>query len=143
MTTASGLRAGHRNGAVRCVWSVVVALFAVLAVLVHHDTTPAAMPAGTMSAMAGMDHTASASAGHGSAQQVTYPDMGDDSGACSGAGAQHCSSGDVGTATFVVPPTAVLIDRWDAASSVSVRRGLPGTAHRAPPDLSALSRLLI
>ncbi|MER6123939.1 hypothetical protein ABT173_15030 [Streptomyces sp. NPDC001795] len=149
MTTARDRRAGFRGSAVRCAWTVVVALLAALAVLIHHDTTSAPAPA--MSAMADMDHTSAAmpmtttaaSAGHGTAFQAANMAMDDHSGACSGPAMQHCSAGDVGTTKLAPPPATAHVGRSDASYGVLAGRGLPGASHRAPPDLSVLSRLLI
>ncbi|MEU3518348.1 hypothetical protein ABZ770_24235 [Streptomyces sp. NPDC006654] len=149
MTTATDRRAGPRGSAVRCARAVVVALLAALAVLVHHDTMSAVMPAHSMSAMAGMDHTSAAmiptatSAAHATAPKAANTAMGDDGDACSGPGMQHCSAGDVGTAKLLPPPAAVTIVRSDALGGMPARRDPTGTSHRAPPDLSVLSRLLI
>lgn len=151
MTTATDRRAGPRGSAVRCARAVVVALLAALAVLIHHDTMSAAMPARAMSAMADMDHssasmtmmTTAVAAGHGTALHAANMAMDDDSGACSGPAMQHCSAGDVGTAKLAPPPAAAHVGRADASPGVLSGHGLPGTSHRAPPDLSVLSRLLI
>ncbi|WP_050375670.1 DUF6153 family protein [Streptomyces acidiscabies] len=135
-------RTGPRSSAVRCAWTVLVALVAALAVLVHHDTTSVAMPVHATSAMTGMDHTSGAmtstvaSGRHGTA-------MDDGGGACSGSAMQHCSAGDVGTVKLVPPPATAGIVRPDAFRDVSAQRDPPGTSHRAPPDLSVLSRLLL
>ncbi|MEU9242338.1 hypothetical protein [Streptomyces sp. NPDC048385] len=151
MTTATDRRAGLRGSAVRgsavrCARAVVVVLLAAFAVLVHHDTMSAVMPAHSMSAMAGtsaaMTPTA-ASAAHGATLKAADTAMGDDGGACSGPGMQHCSAGDVGTAKLLPPPAAVTIVRSDAFRGTPARRDPTGTSHRAPPDLSVLSRLLI
>ncbi|MEU2775472.1 hypothetical protein ABZ646_21645 [Streptomyces sp. NPDC007162] len=149
MTTATDRRAGPRRSAARCVRAVVGALLAALAVLVHHDTTPAVMPAHSMSAMAGTDHASAAmtptaaSAAHGTVLKAAYTAMGDEGGACSGPGMQHCSAGDVGTAKLLPQPAAVIVVRSGAFPSVSAQRDPTGTSYRAPPDLSVLSRLLI
>lgn len=151
MTTATDRRARSRGSAVRCARAVVIALLAALAVLIHHDTTTAAMPARAMSAMAGMDHTpatiamttTAASAGHDTALQATNTATDDDIGACSGPAMQHCSAGDVATAKPAPPPAAAHLGRSDASHGLFAGHGLPGTSHRAPPDLSVLSRLLI
>jgi hypothetical protein len=158
MTTATDRRARTRGGAVRCTRAVVIALLAAFAILIHHDTTSAAMPARAMSAMAGMDHPSAtlamttsaastgqgawaASAGHGTALQATHTAM-DDSGACPGPAMQHCSSGDVTAAKLTPPPAAAHIGWSDTPYGVVTGQGL-GMSHRAPPDLSLLSRLLI
>ncbi|KAF5990670.1 hypothetical protein BOG92_000420 [Streptomyces sp. WAC00263] len=132
----------------RWTWAAVVALAAALAVLVHHDTSAAAVRTPVMSAMPGMDHASAAmtptaaSAGHGTALGAEGPATGDD-GACSGSVMQHCSSGDPGTAQLVPPPAAPHIDRADTAYGVPAGHDPPGVPHRAPPDLAVLSRLLI
>ncbi|MEU2422246.1 hypothetical protein ABZ619_14660 [Streptomyces sp. NPDC007851] len=149
MTTATDRQAGPRGGAARCARAVVVALLAALAVLVHHDTMSAVMPAHSMSAMAGTDRTSAAvtptaaSAAHGTVLKAADTAMGDDGGACSGPGMRHCSAGDVGTAKLLPPPAAVTAVRSDACHSMSARRDPTRTSYRAPPVLSVLSRLLI
>ncbi|MER6081381.1 hypothetical protein [Streptomyces sp. NPDC001833] len=149
MMTATERQAGPRGGAARCARAVVVALLAALAVLVHHDTTSAVTPAHSMSAMAGMDHTSAAMAPraalvvHGAVLKTAYTATGDDGGACSGPGMQHCSAGNVGTAKLLPPPAAATVVRSDAFRSVPARREPTGTSYRAPPDLFVLSRLLI
>ncbi|MEV7155231.1 hypothetical protein AB0N77_11540 [Streptomyces misionensis] len=91
-----------------------------------------------------------AMAGHGTvrhgatAQAVTSGLEHDADGACSGPGMQHCTSGAVGSPQLLAPPAAAP----HAVPSVPARGvlaglGLPGHPHRAPPDLSVLSRLLI
>ncbi|MFF4905788.1 hypothetical protein ACFY2T_13050 [Streptomyces sp. NPDC001260] len=150
MTTDTAWQARPRSY-VRCARAVVIALLAALAVLIHHDMTSAAMPTRAMSAMAGMDHTAAtmimttsvAATGHGTVLQAANTAMNDDSGACSGPAMQHCSAGDVATAKLAPPPSATHVGRSDASYGAIAGRGLPGTSHRAPPDLSVLSRLLI
>ncbi|WP_306187385.1 MULTISPECIES: hypothetical protein [unclassified Streptomyces] len=153
MTTAIGRRAGFRGSAVRCARAVVVALLVALAVLIHHDTTSMAMPSrAAMSAMPGMDHTSAAmtttptaaSAGHGRAPRAADMAMDDDGGACSGPAMQHCSSGDVGTPQLLAPPSALpLAVQGSPVEGVLAGHSPPGISHRAPPDLSVLSRLLI
>ncbi|MEU6200292.1 hypothetical protein [Streptomyces sp. NPDC047061] len=162
MTTATDRQAGPRGGAARCARAVVVALLAALAVLVHHDTTSAVTPAHSMSAMAGMDHTyvamtpaagmdhthaamnpPAASVAHGTVLRTAYPTTGDEGGACSGPGMQHCSAGDTGTAKILPPPAAVTAVRSDAFPSLLTQSDPTWTSYRAPPDLSVLSRLLI
>ncbi|MFJ9565045.1 DUF6153 family protein [Streptomyces fuscichromogenes] len=149
MTTVTDRRAGPRGCAARRARALVVALLAVLAVLVHHDTTYAVMPAHATSAMAGPDHmsaamtSTAASAAHGTAVRTADTAMGGDGGACSGSGMQHCSAGGVGTTTFLPPPAVVTVVRSDAFRSVSAQHVAAWTSYRAPPDLSVLSRLLI
>ena len=157
-----------RGGVPRRAWAAVLTLLAALAVLVHHD-----MPATAMSAMPGMVHaaphgtTAAAADGTGhampgsvttgrgmaehamtgpgaTAQAATSAFDHNADGACSGAGMQHCTSGAVGSPQLLAPPAAAP----HAVPGAPVRGvlaglGLPGHPHRAPPDLSVLSRLLI
>ncbi|MGW1619068.1 hypothetical protein [Streptomyces sp. NPDC002172] len=149
MTTATERQAGPRGSAARCARAVVVALLAALAVLVHHDTTSAVTPAHSMSAMAGMDHTSAAMTpmpapvAHGAVLKTADTATGDDGGACSGPGMQHCSAGNVGTAKLLPPPAAATVVRSDAFRSMPAQRDPTGTSYRAPPDLFVLSRLLI
>ncbi|MHB9857535.1 hypothetical protein [Streptomyces sp. YIM S03343] len=86
--------------------------------------------------------TTTTAAGHGTALHDANLAMDDHGCACSGPAMQHCAAGDVSTAKFTPPPAAVHVSRTDA-SFVLAGHGLPGTSHRAPPDLSLLSRLLI
>ncbi|MFF7642877.1 hypothetical protein [Streptomyces canus] len=148
MTTATNRRTPAHGSAMRWTWAAVVALIAALAVLVHHDTSAAAVRTPVMSAMPGMDHVSEAmaptavSAGHGTVLGAAGPDTGDD-GACSGPAMQHCSSGDPGTAQLA-PPPAVPYATWaDTAYGAPAGHDPPGVSHRAPPDLAVLSRLLI
>ncbi|MFF8952175.1 hypothetical protein ACF09I_25720 [Streptomyces sp. NPDC014940] len=145
MSRAPGRPTGSRHSAVRCAWTMVITLFAALAVLAHHDTS-AIMP----TQMAGMTHTSSimtpataSEAGHGTALRVVHTPMDEGSGACSGSAVQHCSAGDVSTAKPVSPPAAVAIIRSDTFSIPSAGTPLSAASDRAPPDLSVLSRLLI
>ncbi|MFR9793377.1 hypothetical protein ACL07V_32690 [Streptomyces sp. MB22_4] len=150
-------RTGSHRGAARRSWAAVLALLAAFVVLVHHDMGAApAAPATAMSAMPGTEHAAhgmSAMPGtQHAAHGMTGPDTAaltsamdhDAGGACSGADMQHCTSGAVGSPQWLAPPTV----RTPAVPGapghgVLAGRGLPGNPHRAPPDLSVLSRLLI
>ncbi|MFF8991182.1 hypothetical protein ACF09H_14785 [Streptomyces sp. NPDC014983] len=137
-------RIGSHRGAARRSWAAVLALLAAFVVLVHHDmgAVPAA-PATAMSAMPGMGHAAHGMTGPDMAALTSAMDH-DTGGACSGADMQHCTSAAVGSPQWLVPPTV----RTPAVPGVPghgvlAGRGLPGHPHRAPPDLSVLSRLLI
>ncbi|MFH9818578.1 hypothetical protein [Streptomyces sp. NPDC017230] len=147
MTARANRWARPHDSVVRCAWGVVLALLAAVAVLIHHDTTvvrPAAM-----SSMSGMNHGFAAMtvelamSGHGAAQLATAPTTGmGDAPACAGPAMWHCSAGDVSTVKLAPPSAAPTADRADTAYGVST--GVPtGVFHRAPPDLSVLSRLLI
>ncbi|QLJ02371.1 hypothetical protein HZZ00_15950 [Streptomyces sp. NEAU-sy36] len=82
---------------------------------------------------------------HGvAAQAVTSGLEHDADGACSGPGMQHCTSGAVGSPQLLAPPALAPHAVPSApARGVLAGLGLPGHPHRAPPDLSVLSRLLI
>ncbi|MEW2626243.1 hypothetical protein [Streptomyces sp. NPDC048106] len=147
-------RTGSRGGAPRRSWAAVLALLAALVVLVHHDLGPApAAPATAMSAMSRTGHAVHGMAGHGMAEHgMTGQDMTaltpvmdhDGGGACSGADMQHCTSGAVGSPQWLVPPAVGPHTVQGAPPrGVLAGHGLPGNPHRAPPDLSVLSRLLI
>ncbi|MEV6291434.1 hypothetical protein AB0M41_13670 [Streptomyces sp. NPDC051896] len=57
---------------------------------------------------------------------------------------QHCSSGDVGTPQLIAPPSALpKAVQGSPARGVLAGHNPSGISHRAPPDLSVLSRLLI
>lgn len=150
MTTAADRRAVRRGSALRCVWAALVALIAALAVLVHHDTTSTAMAGGDYSATvmpmtaltAAMPMTAATPPGNGTALQAADTAKSDDDCVCSGPAGQHCAAGDVSTAKLAPPPAAAHVTRAQAAR-VLAGYGLPTPSHRAPPDLSVLSRLLI
>ncbi|GLX49280.1 hypothetical protein Shyhy01_22300 [Streptomyces hygroscopicus subsp. hygroscopicus] len=137
-------RTGSHRGAARRSWAAVLALLAAFVVLVHHDMGAApAAPATAMSAMSGTEHAAHGMTGPDTAALTSAMDH-DADGACSGADMQHCTSGAVGSPQWLAPPTV----RTPAVPGapghgVLAGRGLPGNPHRAPPDLSVLSRLLI
>ncbi|MFF5405275.1 hypothetical protein ACFY8K_18475 [Streptomyces misionensis] len=82
---------------------------------------------------------------HGAtAQAVTSGLEHDADGACSGPGMQHCTSGAVGSPQLLAPPALAPHGVPSApVRGVLAGLGLPGHPHRAPPDLSVLSRLLI
>ncbi|MEU0171419.1 hypothetical protein ABZ214_39235 [Streptomyces iakyrus] len=160
MTAATNRRTSPRSGAVRWARGALVALLAAFAVLVHHDTSAmpsaavnsmSAMPAMTaMGAMPGMDHGSGATAaeaarsGDDTAFQATAPatDTDDAAAACAGPAMWHCSAGDLGTAKLAPPPAGSAADTEATAHSVPTGAST-GVPHRAPPDLSFLSRLLI
>ncbi|WKE67847.1 hypothetical protein [Streptomyces sp. WP-1] len=150
-------RTGSRGGAARRSWAAVLALLAAFVVLVHHDlgSAPAApatamsaapvAPGTAMSAMPGTARTAHRMTGQDRAAQALTSAMDHDmGGACSGADMQHCTSGAVGSPQWLDPPTVPTHTvRAAPPRGVLAGRGLPGNPHRAPPDLSVLSRLLI
>ncbi|MEU3550845.1 hypothetical protein [Streptomyces longwoodensis] len=135
-----------------------MALLAAVAVLVHHETFVTAthsIPAGAMSGMKrtatpGMGNTASAAQAvvltrHDPVTQAAAPAMDHEGGgACSGRAVQHCGSGDVGASQVLTPPGAFAHATPGCSSpDVIVGHVRHAGAHRAPPDLSVLSRLLI
>ncbi|GGS05261.1 hypothetical protein GCM10010269_50130 [Streptomyces humidus] len=154
MTTAH-----HRPGAhgvvARWTRAAVIALVAVLAVLVHHET--AAMlthvsPTGISgnSSMAGMHHTATPIApahasGHAAPPGLAAPAaIHDDDGACSGTAMQHCSAAGVDSLKLVPPHRPALEGAAVAHPGAAVGRDVPGASSRAPPDLPVLlSRFLL
>ena len=150
MTAVANRRGNPRVSDVRGAWGAVLALLAAVALLIHHDTTvmrPAAM--NSMSSMSGMGHGSaamivqSAMPGHGAAPQAAAPATGmGGAPACAGPAMWHCSAGDVSAAKFAPPPAVSTVDGAEIA--YGVHTGVPtGVSHRAPPDLSVLSRLLI
>ncbi|OIK28293.1 DUF6153 family protein [Streptomyces malaysiense] len=140
-------RIGSRGGVARHAWAAVLALLAAFAVLVHHDLVAApAASATAMSAMPATDRTAHRMSGRDLTETEVLNSAvdHDTGGACSGAGMQHCASGAVGSPQWLDPPTAPAhAVRPAPPRGVLAGRGLPGNPHRAPPDLSVLSRLLI
>ncbi|MFK4267548.1 hypothetical protein [Streptomyces milbemycinicus] len=149
MTTAGTRRIRARGGAVRWTRAAAIALFAVLVVLVHHETVAvASAPAHTaaMSGMPGMGHTSAMTVSkdamdHDTAVRAVTP-VGGDIGPCSGAAMQHCSAAGVDTVK-IAPPAELHVGRDTNRSDTSAGRAVPGTVSRAPPDLSVLSRLLL
>ncbi|SFY53832.1 hypothetical protein [Streptomyces sp. F-1] len=114
----------------------------------HGGTVEAADGSGrtaTGNAAAGHTMADRAMAGHGAtAQAVTSGLEHDADGACSGPGMQHCTSGAVGSPQLLAPPAlAPHAVPGAPVRGVLAGLGLPGHPHRAPPDLSVLSRLLI
>ncbi|WP_405577372.1 hypothetical protein [Streptomyces sp. NBC_01092] len=158
MTARRARRVSAHGGAGRWTRVVVIALFAALTLLVHHETAAGAAaqaPAFGSSTTSAMPHrgqtphtgdtTATgmpvAAAMHVSAPEAPTPDGGE--GACSIMATQHCSAVGVDTVNLA-PPTALrpYYDRGAALGPV-IGREVPGTTNRAPPDLSVLSRFLL
>ncbi|MFJ6597151.1 hypothetical protein ACIQPP_41315 [Streptomyces violaceusniger] len=154
-----------RSGAVRWARAAAIALFLVIAVLVHHQaisvrtsTSPDASRA--MAAMAmpmdSAEHgthqgaapaTTDAPAGSVATRPVLQADpvmYGYGKMACGGAGVEHCSASSVNTLKLTAPPEMSYAERDAAPHVAGSERGSSGTAERAPPDLlSVLSRLRI
>lgn len=152
-------------GAVRWTRGAVIALFAALAVLVHHETAAAAL-APTMSSavhvMPGMPGAAMAGGSAGQAMAMSShahggaaaqpaeptvaaaaPSLSDDGPACNGMVMQHCASASV-DAVKLVPPTESWVPKGLAPHDVATAgTEAAGTVGRAPPDLSVLSQLRI
>ncbi|PBC65767.1 hypothetical protein BKI49_00425 [Streptomyces sp. Tue6028] len=149
MTTADHPTDGPRGAVLRWTHAAVIALTAVLAVLVHHETAAAVTHVPPAGAMAGMHHTSTTTVsvhagGHAMPPGVTTPASAhDDGGACSGTAMQHCSAA-VADGMKLVPPHQPSVDCAPAlCAGAAVSRDIPGTTGRAPPDLSFLSRLLL
>jgi len=153
MTTAEDRRNTTGCIVLRCTRAAVIALVAVLAVLVHHETVaplthiqPGSMVAAAETA--GMDHGPAPSAPGPSDAHVPRAGATDqaavgDDGCCSGTTMQHCSSASINTIKLA-PPTQAAVDQTQAAAYPAVAgREVPGTVVRAPPDLSLLSRFLL
>ncbi|MEV5954767.1 hypothetical protein AB0M11_13515 [Streptomyces sp. NPDC051987] len=160
MTEATCRRLSRpRGSATRWTWAAVVALLAALAVLLHHDTAAPAGPVAPVTAMGGMPgmtHTTAPATGRTgpaeaapSSATAPTPAPGqdhddDDGGPCSGPAMQHCSAGDVSGPQLLAPPSAVRhAVQGFLAQRVPAGHVPSGIPHRAPPDLSLLSRLLI
>ncbi|OIJ84671.1 hypothetical protein [Streptomyces colonosanans] len=154
MTTAEDRRSGASRVVLRCTRVAAIALVAVLAVLVHHETaTPMThvQPSSRMVeaiGMAGMDHGSAPPARSRSdapalLSGATAPVAVGPDGPCSGMAMQHCSAAGVDTVKLV-PPAGLAVGHTPAAPSrAAAGRDIPGTVSRAPPDLSLLSRLLL
>ncbi|MFD8870460.1 hypothetical protein ACFV1F_40035 [Streptomyces sp. NPDC059590] len=149
MTTAGTRRIRARGGAVRWTRVAVIALFAALVVLVHHETAAvsARAHATAMSGMPGTGHppamaTPLDATGHGSAAWPAAPVADSDVGPCSGMAMQHCSTAAVDVFK-IAPPTQLSVGAGGEAYATPAGRDVPGTVSRAPPDLSVLSRLLL
>ncbi|MFJ8196559.1 hypothetical protein [Streptomyces sp. NPDC096152] len=171
MTGTTGRWGEASNGAVRCVWGAVVAVLAAFAVLVHHDAAgPMAVPGSPASvsamsgtravrdmsamhgtdAMPGMGHASPATGTRtttvtGATKTLGAADLPAGSGdnTCSSAAAGHCSAAGLSTVQLVSPPADPRAGPADAVHGVRAAHSPHGVAHRAPPDLSLLSRLLI
>ncbi|MFE1751906.1 hypothetical protein [Streptomyces anandii] len=154
MTTADHRPHGAHSAVERWTRAAVIALVAVLAVLVHHDTAAAVThepPAGSSgtSSMAGMDHAAppgvfAHASGYAMPSRVHVPTAAhDDDGACSGTAMQHCSAAGVDGLKLAPPHQPCIGCAPVLPSRAVVGRDVPGTTSRAPPDLSVLSRLLL
>jgi hypothetical protein len=153
MTTADHRSSGVRGAARRWTRGAVIALMATLAVLVHHETAAAIAhvppPGNTETiSIAGMHHEALLAmpihvSGHAMAPGVTAPAASDESGTCSGTVMQHCSAASVDTMKLAPPHQSSTGCAPCLGSETAVGRDVPGTTGRAPPDLSALSRLLL
>ncbi|MEU5377622.1 hypothetical protein [Streptomyces sp. NPDC005968] len=77
------------------------------------------------------------------ALRFAAPPMDGDHSACSVLLAGHCSAASINTWQLEPPAAAPFTAPTDALYGVFVGHVPPGTALRAPPDLSVLSRLLI
>ncbi|MEU1944221.1 hypothetical protein ABZ554_17680 [Streptomyces sp. NPDC020125] len=153
------------SGAVRWARAATVALFMVIAVLVHHQaitvmTSASPDASHAMAAMAMPMDTGEHDAHNGAATATTDDPVGsaaprpvlqadpvmygDGNMACGGVGVEHCSAFSVDTLKITAPPAMSYAER-DAAPHAAVSDGGgSGTAERAPPDLlSVLSRLRI
>ncbi|MEU6497237.1 hypothetical protein [Streptomyces sp. NPDC046984] len=150
MTTALHRRSESPAGATRWTCAVIIALVAAFAVLVHHDA-PSTTPSGsasTTSGMSGMSHTSTGMTSatmvmDDEAPRVAAPPMDGDHSGCSGLITGHCSSASINTWQLVPPPAAPFAAPTDGLCGDFAGHVPPGTAPRAPPDLSVLSRLLI
>lgn len=153
--TSAAHRGGTAHGAVlRWTRAAVIALVAVLAVLVHHETATAVthVPSARASGagrLAGMHHTDAPTmpvhtSGHimppGATDPTTAPE-GD--GTCSGAVLRHCTAAGVDSMKLPSPHQTPAGSASPLPAEAAVGRDVPGTAGRAPPELSLLSRLLL
>ncbi|MFI0731478.1 hypothetical protein ACH4S9_21185 [Streptomyces sp. NPDC021225] len=149
MTTAGTRRIRARGGAVRWTRVAVIALFAALVVLVHHETAAVSAPAHAtaMSGMPGMGHAPATATpldatGHGSAAWPAAPVADSDVGPCPGMAMQHCATAGVDVVK-IAPPAELRVGVGRDTRAAPAGRDVPGTVSRAPPDLSVLSRLLL
>ncbi|MFI2372163.1 hypothetical protein [Streptomyces sp. NPDC018833] len=150
------------RGVARWTRAVVIALFAALAVLIHHEAMAATMAPSPSSAvhvmpggmvMAGdpaslamemSGHAHRVAAAEPAAAALTGPAAyGTASAACAGMGMQHCAPASVDEVTLVPPADSSVsgdLHVYGAAVPGAVPAGAVG---RAPPDLSLLSQLRI
>ncbi|MCC9705550.1 hypothetical protein E4N62_09915 [Streptomyces sp. MNU76] len=155
------------RGAVRWTRAAAIALFAALAVLIHHEATAApmasspssavhVMPGGMVMAgnpalrameMPGHTHR-DAAAEQGAAEQAAAALAGPaadgtEGAACVGMAMQHCAPASVGEFTLVPPAASTVPWGLDAYGPAALGAVPAGAVGRAPPDLSALSQLRI
>ncbi|WP_063824553.1 hypothetical protein [Streptomyces sp. CdTB01] len=145
-----------RASGVRWARGAVIALLAVLAVLVHHETvaiTATPVQHATPSthaghAMPGMASSSAAAVPQGPATNHTdtlnapASAPGVDGSACADSGMQHCTTASVDTVKLAPSPQH---HGQQAANPDQAKSGRSpaGTISRAPPDLSVLSQLRI
>lgn len=150
--------ADHRRGAApgatpRWMRAALVAVVAILAVLVHHETAaaithvPPASASGSVS-LAGMRHSTTATVpmhmdGRPTTPGATTPLASDDNGACSVTAMQHCSAAGIDTMKLAPPHQPFTGRAPGMHPGTAVGRAVAGTTGRAPPDLSVLSRFLL
>ncbi|MBW8801481.1 MAG: hypothetical protein JF597_50470 [Streptomyces sp.] len=156
MTTAEDQRGALSRVALRCTRAVLIALVAAVAVLVHHETAtpmPHIPPSLAVQAadMAGMSHgpgpstqvRPAAHAPHAAPPGTTAPVAVGGDGLSSCTSMQHCTAAGVDKVKLV-PPAELAVGHTPAAPArAGAGRHAPGTAGRAPPDLTFLSRLLL
>ena len=156
----SRTRAPH--GAARWTRAVVIALFAALAVLIHHEVTATPMAPAPSSAvhvmpggmvMAGdpapramemPGHAQETAAAESAAAALAGPATdGSESAACAGMGMQHCAPVTVDEVTLVPPADSSAAGDLHAHGTAVPDAVPAGAVGRAPPDLSVLSQLRI
>jgi hypothetical protein len=160
--TALASRTRAPRGVARWTRAAVIALFAALAVLIHHEAmaTPMApspssavhvMPGGMVMAgdpapraMEMSGHAHGAAVAEPSAAALAEPAAGGSvSAACAGMGMQHCAPVSVDEVTLV-PPADSSVSGDLHVYGAAVHGAAPaGAVGRAPPDLSVLSQLRI
>ncbi|GLW47492.1 hypothetical protein Stsp02_31540 [Streptomyces sp. NBRC 14336] len=155
-------RTSAPRDAARWTRAVVIALFAALAVLIHHEATAAPMAPSPSSAVhvmpGGMVMTgdpaprAMETSGHAHAAAAASPAAaagagpaadGSDSAACAGMGMQHCAPVSVDEVTLVPPADSSASGDLNAHGAAALGAVPAGAVGRAPPDLSVLSQLRI
>ncbi|MCB5907742.1 DUF6153 family protein [Streptomyces pinistramenti] len=132
------------GGAVRCARSLVIALLAVLAVLLHHEISADVSTTGAATAAHAMPHAVSTSAEQtpaGSVGQVMAMD-GADGAACPSTAMQHCSSAGLDS-LHLTPPAKSPLPAGPTHDTTTIGTNGARTTSRAPPDLSVLSQLRI